>query len=121
MKKGVIEIENMEFYAYHGCYKEEKVVGNRFIVYMKLETDVEKASVSDDVKDTVSYLEVYQVVKEQMEIGSNILEHVARRILSAVVDKFPQIDYALVKISKMNPPLGGQIERVSVTMDCVNN
>ena len=116
MKESVIELENMEFYAFHGCYRQEKTVGNRFIVNLRFTTDATVAAASDNVADTVSYLDVYGVVKCQMEIGSDILENVADRILSSLAQTFPAIESMSVKISKMTPPLGGQIERVSVTM-----
>jgi len=119
MKKSVIELENMEFYAFHGCYEQEKRVGNRFIVNLKFTTDATLAAASDNVSDTVSYLDVYGVVKRQMEITSDILENVVDRILSSLAEAFPAIETMSVKVSKMTPPLGGQIERVSVSMDYV--
>lgn len=117
MRKSTVELENMEFYAFHGCYREEKIVGNRFIVNLRFTCDAEKAAQSDNVTDTVSYLDVYALVKEQMEIPSNILENVASRIIERVAEAFPAIDTMSVKISKMTPPLGGQVDRVSVTLD----
>lgn len=115
MKKGLIEIENMEFYAFHGCYHEEKIVGNKFIVNICFETDIDKATQSDNVVDTVNYLEVYETIKMEMMISSNILEHVTERIVNAIAKKFPQIINGSIKVSKCNPPLGGRIEKVSVT------
>lgn len=115
MKIGVIEIEQMEFYAFHGCYKQEQIVGNRFLVDLVFETDIEKASKSDKIDHTISYLDVYQVVKEQMAIHSDILEHVGDRILTAIKNNFPSIVKATVKVTKCNPPLGGAIRGVSVS------
>ncbi|MDE7356110.1 MAG: dihydroneopterin aldolase [Rikenellaceae bacterium] len=119
MKKSVIELENMEFYAFHGCYSQEKIVGNRFIVNLSVVTDAQKAAVSDNVADTVSYLDVYNVVRQEMAVTSNILENVANRILMRLADEFEAIESMLIKISKMTPPLGGQVERVSVTLEYV--
>ena len=113
---GLIQIENMEFYAYHGCYKEERVVGNKFIVDVWLETDLQKASASDDIGDTLNYQMAYEAVKEQMSFKSHLLEHLAGRILDSLYSKFPEIEKATVKVSKMNPPMGGQMDRVSVTL-----
>lgn len=112
----LIELEQMEFYAFHGCYKAESIVGTRFLVNIKFETNTQKAEQSDLLSDTVNYLEVYQVVKTQMEIKSNLLEHVARRIIQSLKQKYSAIDALQVKISKLNPPLGGQLEAVSVTI-----
>ena len=111
-----ISVEQMEFYAYHGCFKEEQIIGTRFLVDLYLETDTEKAEKSDDLTDTVNYQEVYLLVKKEMEIKSKLLEHVGRRILNSVKQRFPQITTASLKISKMNPPLGGKMKNVSLTM-----
>lgn len=111
-----IEIEGMEFFAYHGCFAEEQVIGTRFMVDILLETDTCKAEESDNLHDTINYMTVYQIIKMQMETKSHLLEHVANRILKACIQKFQGIQYAEIKISKLNPPLGGKIDRVSVTL-----
>ena len=114
---GVIEIEGMEFYAYHGHFAEEQVVGNRFIVDLTLFTDCSKAAQSDDLTDALDYQTVYMIVKEEMQIKSHLLENVAGRILNRLYDGYESIERAKVKISKLNPPMGGQIEKVSVTLE----
>ncbi len=111
-----ISIEQMEFYAYHGCFKEEQIIGTRFLMDLYLETDTAKAEKTDDLSETVNYQEVYLLVKKEMEIKSKLLEHVGRRILDAVKDKFPEVTSAKLKISKMNPPLGGKMKNVSLTL-----
>lgn len=106
----------MEFYAYHGCFKEEQIIGTRFLVDLYLETNTENAEQSDALADTVNYQEVYLLVKKEMEIKSKLLEHVGRRILVSIKNTFPEVRFAKIKISKMNPPLGGKIKNVSLTM-----
>jgi len=113
---GMISLEGMDFFAYHGCFAEEQVIGTRFIVDLFFETDTSPAEVSDDLKQTVNYQSVYQLVKKEMEVKAHLLEHVAHRILKSVTVSFPAIRAAEVKISKLNPPLGGKIDRVSVTL-----
>jgi 7,8-dihydroneopterin aldolase/epimerase/oxygenase len=112
-----ILLENMEFFAYHGCFKEEQVIGNRFIVNLELETDTSAAEVSDDLHDTINYQEVYNTVREQMSEKSHLLEHVCRRILDALMERFEGISLLKVKVSKMNPPMGGKMECVSLEME----
>lgn len=107
----------MEFYAYHGCFEEEQKIGTWFNVDLSLEVDTSKAEKSDNLEDTVNYQSVYQVVKEQMMIPSHLLENVARRILDAVGKNFPAVSYAWVKVKKMNPPLGGVMDSVSVEIE----
>lgn len=116
MEKGVIDIEGMEFYAFHGCYREEQIVGNRFLVDLQFTTDIEAAMSSDSITDTVSYLTVYKIIAREMKITSHILEHVAKRILDAIYYEFgTSISNVKIKVSKCNPPLGGYVNKVSVT------
>lgn len=117
MKKMTIELENMEFYAFHGHYEEEQVVGNRFRVDLSFEVDGGQAALTDRLETTVSYLDVYQCIREQMEIKSHLLEHVSRRIAETLRERFPAILSLRLKVSKMAPPLGGQVEKVSVVYE----
>lgn len=110
----VITINDMRFYAHHGCFEQERAIGTYFRVDLAFETDTSRAEVSDNIVDTVSYLDVYQVVKREMEKPSNLLEHVARRVGEEVKHEFPAVTSVNVKVSKLNPPLGGQMESVSV-------
>ena len=111
---GIITIDNMEFYAFHGCFEEEQKIGTRFRVNLRMEVDTSCAQVSDSIADTVNYLEVYQVVKREMMKPSHLLEHVADRIGRAVKSEFSGVENVTIRISKLNPPLGGQMEAVSV-------
>lgn len=111
---GLIRIEDMEFYAFHGHYKEEQIVGNHFLVDVVLETDTDKAGASDDLTDTLNYQKAYLVVKKEMDTSSNLLEHIATRILNALYSDLSGLKKATVKVSKINPVMGGKIGRVSV-------
>ena len=113
----LIEIEGMEFYAFHGHFEVEKVAGNRFLVNLKMEANLSKAGQTDRLEDTLDYQKAYLAVKEEMAIPSDILEHVAQRIINRLKSEFPELEKVWVKVSKMNPPMGGQIEKVSVTME----
>ncbi len=113
---GLIQIEGMEFYSFHGHYKEEQIVGNKFLVDLTIETDMEVPISTDNLKDAVNYQEAYQIVKQQMEMKSHLLEHIAGRILDALYEEMEGIKKATVRVSKMNPPMGGKIGSVSVVM-----
>lgn len=113
---GLIEIEGMEFYAFHGHFEAEQIVGNHFQVDLKIETDCAAAAKSDDLNDTLNYQAAYDIVKQEMASSSKLLENVAGRILAALYRSFQNIEKATVKISKMNPPMGGEIKNVSVTL-----
>ncbi len=112
----MISIEGMEFFSYHGHFKEEQVIGTRFIVDLFIQVDTRLAEKSDKLNDTVNYLAVYETIKNEMAQKSQLLEHVANRILLAVHEQYPEVTDAEVKISKLNPPLGGKIDRVCVTL-----
>jgi dihydroneopterin aldolase len=112
----VISIEGMEFFAYHGCFKEEQIIGTKFLVDLHIETDTTEAENSDDLSKTINYQEVYWLVKAEMKIKSKLLENVARRILSSLKYNFPETKSATIKISKLNPPLGGKMKNVSLTI-----
>jgi dihydroneopterin aldolase len=113
---GLIQIENMEFYSFHGHLKEERIVGNKFLVDVTIETDMRKPQESDNLKDAVNYQEVYEIVKLEMEKKSHLLEHIAGRILDAIFADIEGIKKATVKVSKMNPPMGGKTGCVSVVI-----
>ena len=113
---GLIEIEGMEFYAYHGHYEEEQIVGNRFLVDLKIETDCRKAAESDEIEDAVNYQTAYKIIKSEMQKKSNLLENIAGRIVDALYENLDNMKSVSVKLSKMNPPMGGKIKKVSITM-----
>ncbi|MBM3403388.1 MAG: dihydroneopterin aldolase [Bacteroidetes bacterium] len=112
-----IALEGMEFYAYYGCMEEERIIGARFIIDVYLEADTSKAEISDHLKDTVNYQQVYQSVKKSMEGKSKLLEHVARRVLDGIMKEFPGITSAKVSIAKLHPALGGKMESVRVMLE----
>jgi dihydroneopterin aldolase len=116
IQMGLIKIENMEFYSFHGHFKEERIVGNKFLVDLIIETDMTLPAKSDNLKDAVNYQKAYDIVKSEMETKSHLLEHIAGRILDALYSEMGGIKKVTVKVSKMNPPMGGKIGSVSVIM-----
>ena len=114
---GKIVIEEMEFYAFHGHYAEEQIVGNRFLVDLEIETDLEPAAESDQLEDAVNYQHAYQLIKKEMrQKKSNLLENIAKRILDALFSEMEGIQKATIRIRKMHPPMGGPIRSVGVSM-----
>ena len=111
-----ITLEEMEFKAYHGCYDLEKVVGNRFLVSITLDAELDEAAQADDVTKTINYLRVYAIAAECMKRKSDILENVTQRINDARYAEFPQLRRVCATVSKLAPPLGGKIRKVSVTL-----
>lgn len=109
-----ISLEGMEFYSFHGCTEDEKKVGIWFKVDVKFETDTIKAQASDQIADTINYQKVYTVIAKEMQIASNLLENVAFRIKNSLLIEFGDLQNLKIKISKISPPLGGKIKKVSV-------
>ncbi len=115
---GKISLNNMKFFAYHGCFAEEATIGTHFTVDLSMEVNTTKPQKSDDLFDTVDYQSVYLMVKEEMESRSNLLEHVSERILRRLKKEFPLVEEASITLHKMNPPLGKSIVgSVSVTLN----
>jgi dihydroneopterin aldolase len=114
---GKIFVEGIQIYAYHGCFKEEADIGTHFVVDVELDVDLTQPSISDNIEDTVNYQAVFDVIKEQMAVPSNLLEHVSKRIMDTLFDRFNGVEKIKLKVSKMNVPLGGQINNVAVQIE----
>lgn len=112
--KTYIILESIEIYAYHGVFEQENRVGNNFSIDIKLTVDISKACDTDNLDDTLNYGEIYNVIKKEMDIPSKLLEHAGGRIIRSLKENFPAIEKIELKISKKNPPTGGQIESASI-------
>ena len=111
-----IRLQDMEFRAYHGCYDLEQQVGNRFNVALTITAHLGEVAEQDAVELAVNYLTVYEVVREQMRVTQRTIERVAQNIIEALRVRFPQIRKTECKVTKLAPPLGGKVARVSVTL-----
>lgn len=114
--KSYILLENVTFFANHGVFPQENKVGNIFVVNMKIELDLSRSCLSDELDDTVSYADIYAEVREEMMISSKLIEHVAYRIIRRIKNKFPSVVTVELKLSKKNPPIEGEIEYASVLL-----
>ena len=113
---GIIELEEMRFWARHGCLESERSNGNLFLVDFRGELDMRKAAGSDNLEDTVNYGLVYNLVKEEMDIPSDLLENVAGRIVRRIAERFPEFARFSVRVSKRRPPVGGPVQWSRVTL-----
>ncbi|MGA0966361.1 MAG: dihydroneopterin aldolase [Flavobacteriia bacterium] len=111
---GKIFLKNIRLYAYHGCMDEEEKIGSDYIVNLTVAADLERCSKSDRLLDTVDYVALHNIVKEEMKIRSKLLEHVAERILMRVMKEHASVKKSTVMVSKRNPPIGGNVEEVAV-------
>ena len=113
----LIGVEGLQFYSHHGYYKEEQVLGGKYVVDIYLNIDLREAAASDQLAKTINYEQVYQIAKSEMEAHSKLIEHVCKRILDAIKTSFPQVSHVKVRVSKHNPPLKGNVERVFVELE----
>ena len=113
---GVIKIKNIRVYAYHGCLVEEGKIGSDYRVDLTVRADLSKSAKSDDLNDTVDYVHLNKIVKEEMAIRSKLLEEVANRIITRVLKELPKVKKVAVEVSKMNPPIGGNVAMVTIEM-----
>jgi len=113
---GWITLEGLEFFAYHGFYEEERKIGNRYEVDIRIETDFDQASENDLLKYTVDYGELYQLISREMQQSTQLLERLAGRISERVLQEIKPVRQVEISISKLNPPLGGLCKRAKITM-----
>lgn len=113
---GTIALEGLEFFAYHGFYKEERKMGNKFRVDITVEVDFSEAASKDKLQATLDYEILYRIVHEQMQIPSKLLEHIAEQIINQVYVRFPHIQSVEVSVAKHNPPVGGVCQWAKVKL-----
>ena len=116
-KIGTLELEGMEFRAHHGCLERERIAGNDFVVDFCGEMDMSAAAESDRLEDAVNYALIYDVVAEEMANPSDLLEHVAGRIVKALEERFPEFISFSVRVSKRRPPVSGIVQWSRITLN----
>ena len=109
-----IYLKNIKVYAYHGCMEEEKKIGSNYLVNLIVHADLSMSCKSDELKDTVDYVALLDIVKKEMKMRSNLLENVADRVVNKIISKFPTVRKAVVKIAKLNPPINGDVDEVVI-------
>lgn len=117
---GKIILNNIKLYAYHGCLREEALIGSDYRVDLCVKSDLKKSAISDKLVDTVDYVTLNSIVKEEMAIRSELLEHVAHRIIKRIENEFNNVKEIKIEVAKINPPIGGNVESVSVIMKSKN-
>ncbi len=111
-----IKLKNIRVYAYHGCLVEEEHIGSDYVVNLEVKANLTQAAQSDSLADTVDYVEIQSIVRKEMSVRSKLLEHVAKRIIDSILRKLEMVQEVRVSVAKRNPPIGGDVAEVSVTM-----
>lgn len=113
---GKVKLNNIRLHAWHGCLKEESIIGSDYKVDLEVTANLSAAKLSDNLSETVDYVLLNNIVKEEMAIKSKLLEHVAERILTRIFKENNLVNSAEICVSKINPPIGGDVESVSVCL-----
>jgi len=113
---GIIRVENIRLFAHHGCLTEETKIGSDYRVDLEVKTNLKTSAKTDELSDTVDYVFLNKVVREEMAQPSKLLETVAQRILNRIFSEDQMVTKAAVSVSKINPPIGGDVEMVTIKM-----
>jgi dihydroneopterin aldolase len=116
-----IFINGLRLYAYHGVLPQERRVGGWFVVSLRVHYNITRAMETDEVADTLNYADLYGVVKAEMAVPSQLLEHVAGRIAKAVFGRFPRVLALDLSVTKENPPMGANCSGAGVELHLINN
>ena len=113
---GVIHLKGIRCYAYHGCLPEETVIGGEYVVDVWIRSDLAKAARTDKLSDTIDYSLINSIVVREMKTPSKLVEHVCQRILSAMKKELAGAEKVKVRVTKINPPIDGDVREVSVLL-----
>lgn len=113
---GKVTVESIRNFAYHGCMPIEAEVGTWFETTVSVAGDLATAAQSDDIDDAINYVDLTDIVNEQMGIRSNLIEHVGQRIIDAIRSKYPELTAVEVNVKKLNAPVQGEVRSVGITM-----
>lgn len=113
---GIIKVRNIRLYAYHGCLDEEGKIGSEYRVDLAVKTDLSKSAKTDNLSDTVDYVHLNRIIKQEMSVRTKLLETVADKILTRIINEILLVKKATVEVSKVNPPIGGNVALVTIKM-----
>ena len=109
-----IELKKMFFHSYHGVTDQERIVGNAYRVDLKLFLDLSKAIESDKLNDTLNYADIFYLIKDEMNIPSDLIEHITGRIVRKIKERYPQITKIKIRLTKINPPVEGEMKEAAI-------
>jgi dihydroneopterin aldolase len=113
----IIEVEGIQCFSYHGCMREESILGGKYIVDVSLTTDFTKSAQTDELIDTIDYVRIKEIVEEEMNIRSKLIEHVGQRIVNRFKAEFDNLIKSRVKVRKLNPPIKGFVKEVAIIIE----
>ena len=121
LNESYIYINDLRFHAFHGVMPQERLTGNDYSVDLRVGYDVSSAMLSDDVNDTVNYATLYEIVRQEMSVPSQLVERVAYRIADRISRRYPDVTRMDVRVTKLNPPLGADCHGSGVELHLIND
>tara|TARA_B100000900_G_C20554104_1_gene706009 strand:+ start:1240 stop:1590 length:351 start_codon:yes stop_codon:yes gene_type:complete len=112
-----IQVHGIRSYAYHGCLEEENYIGGNYIIDIDINYNFKSSAINDDLSQTLDYVKIKEIVLLEMNIASKLIETVAYRILNSIKKKHPSIEKCKVVLKKINPPIDGDVDYVSVIVE----
>jgi dihydroneopterin aldolase len=113
---GIIKLTNIRTFSFHGCLEEEAKIGSNYSVNLTIKTNLEPSAKTDELTDTVDYVDLNRIIVEEMAIRAKLLEHVAKRVIDRVLEELKMVTKIKVEVTKLNPPIGGDVEGVTIIM-----
>jgi len=111
-----VSLHGAEFFARHGYYKEEQILGNYFVVNIEASFNPILIVINDDLNNTLNYERLYEIAKASMAVSKQLLETVAQGIADDIMVQFPYLIALQVEVKKLNPPLKGKVDASGVTV-----
>ena len=121
LKESFIYINDLRFHAFHGVMPQERLTGNDYSVDLRVGYDVGEAMLSDDVGDTINYADMYDIVRQEMSVPSQLVERVAYRIADRISRRYSDVTQIDVKVTKLNPPFGADCHGAGVELHLIND
>ena len=121
LNESYIYINDLRFHAFHGVMPQERLTGNDYSVDLRVGNDVSSAMLSDDVNDTINYAGLYEIVRQEMSVPSQLVERVAFRIADRISRRYPDVSRMDVKVTKLNPPFGADCHGAGVELHLIND
>ena len=116
---GLIKIEGIRVFSYHGHLPEEAILGGHFIVNVWVILDTSKVEKTDNLKDTIDYVKIIEIVEEQMAIRANMIEVPAKRIADSILT-LQKAQKVKIEVEKAKPPIDSVFDKISVTIEAEN-
>lgn len=113
---GIIRVNNIKIFTNHGCLEEEAKIGSEYRVAIEVKADLLKSAQTDELSDTVDYVHLNKIAKEEMAKRSKLIETVVLRIINRIFKEIPMVEEATVTVAKINPPIGGNVQEVVVEL-----